>query len=152
MNESLVDLLIENLQQKTSDNTLNWYIADRNDSAAVRRQFDLCKNKYGIPSPEEAYLCKTKAGNILLLKAVRLVPKTGSIIRAEYEYRLLVQPDGKGEYLDVNEAGAKLNQALEKLTDLGYDLNLPSQEDSVYPDYPSGRISRFIFSILSKHD
>ena len=151
MNESLVDLLIENLQQKTADNTLDWQIADRSDSAAIRRQFDLCKNKYGIPSPEEAYLCRTKAGNILLLKAVRLVPKTGSIIRAEYEYRLLVQPDGKGEYLDVNEASAKLNQALEKLTDLGYDLNLDSEE-SVYPDYPSGRISRFIFNVLSKHD
>jgi hypothetical protein len=152
MNESLVDLLIENLQQKTSENLLSWRIADRNDSAAVRRQFDLCKNKYGIPSPEEAYLCRTKAGNILLLKAVRLVPKAGSIIRAEYEYRLLVQPDGKGDYLDVSEAGAKLNQALEKLTDLGYDLNLNSEEESVYPDAHSGRISRFIFSVLSRHD
>lgn len=142
MSESLSAILIDELQKRTLSGVLSWQIARRDDSPEIRRQFEQNKGDYGLDSPVSAFLSETKAGRILLLQTVKTFQKTDNIIAVDYDYRLYVQPNRKGEYLDVFAE----NGVLKQLSELLY-----SEKDKTYSDGLSRKVSRFIFQMLSEH-
>jgi hypothetical protein len=139
----LIDILIDHLLSQTNQDQLKWQIIHKNDSPAIKKMFEQNKNKY-LPSEIEAFLCDTKYGRIVILQTIRTFPKNGSIIAAEYAYKLLVQPDSKGDFIDVSSPSS--NPALNQLMELLY-----SERDKTYSDGLNRKVNQFIFNILADH-
>jgi len=147
MNESLMDVLIENLEQKTKDNKIDWRIASRDEMPEIRRQFDLNRNEYNLPSPVGAYYCEINGGRIMIMQTIRTYPKTPTIIAADYAYKLFVQPECTGEFIDIEAASSKLNQMIAQIAELVHD-----DQNKRYVSSFNRKVSKFIFDILEDHD
>lgn len=145
MNQSLTAIFIEELKKRTLSGQISWQIARRNDSPEIRKQFEMNKNEYHLESPTAAFKCQIKAGRILLLQIIKTFQKPDHIIAVDYDYRLYVQPNCNGEYLDVFAQNGILNQVVRQISELTY-----SEKDKTYTDGASRKISHFIFQMLTE--
>jgi hypothetical protein len=139
---SLLELFTDKLIEETKKNLIRWRPAKRLDSLAVKKQFDHYRNEYGLDSPSEAFLCDLKQGRLLLLQIVKTTLKPGSVIHAEYDYRLCIQPEGKGDFLSLSDHEAI--SVMEQLSELRY-----SENDKRYTDSKAQALFRFIISIIN---
>lgn len=138
-------MFTEKLIEETNNDAIHWRPVRKRDSLspAIRRQMEHYRNEYGLDSPSEAYLCEVQQGRLLLLQIVKTTLKPGSVIHAEYDYRLCIQPGGKGEFYSLSDNAAI--SVMEELSELCYT------EDAKHyrTDKPGQRLFQFIISILN---
>lgn len=145
MDESLFQIFINDLTKKTESDVIHWLPAKRLTSPEIRRQLDQCRNEYNIPFPVDAYYSTLPSGRLLLIRFVKLYRKSKLVIGAKYEYRLLVQANFEGEYVNLGSNGELLDEMMQRIFELGYYEEVPTEEKKVPLDY---KIRRFIFDVL----
>lgn len=145
MSSSLINMLIDKLNSNTKNGKLIWYKVNNEYSLSVSKLLRKFDTPYNIPKPPKAFCCDLKMGKVMILRYVKSTHKRNNIIHISYDYKLLLQLDKNGDFVDIHSFNDNLEDLFSKLTELSF-----SEQVKQYPVGISQKISNFIFSFLSE--